>query len=265
MKLRGSQTHGREPHTLAGAYAMDAISAPDRARFERHLAGCEECAQEIAGLREATARLATATAVPPPAGLKERVMAAAALTRQQPPPVDRGRRRSAEPRMRAIVSWFRALALPRRLAVAAAALAAVAVLGGRGGVRRRQQQHAGPAEPGPGQQPADRRGADRAGRHHDDRGGHGRRHGHHRDVPLHARAGVHRRGPARAARLPRLRALADRPGRGPAGDHARAGPARHDRPVIASGLRAGDHLALTAEPAGGAARPTTPMMLDVLL
>jgi anti-sigma-K factor RskA len=36
-------------------------------------------------------------------------------------------------------------------------------------------------------------------------------------------------------------------------------------PVIASGLRAGDHLALTAEPAGGTSRPTTPMMLDLLL
>jgi anti-sigma-K factor RskA len=36
-------------------------------------------------------------------------------------------------------------------------------------------------------------------------------------------------------------------------------------PVIASGLRQGDHLALTAEPAGGAPRPTTPMMLDVPL
>ena len=74
-------------HTLAGAYAMDAISAPDRARFERHLAGCAACAQEIASLREATARLATATAVPLPSSMKERVMAAAALTRQQPPPV----------------------------------------------------------------------------------------------------------------------------------------------------------------------------------
>ena len=75
----------REPHTLAGAYAMDAISEPDRDRFESHLTRCEECAQEIASLREATARLATATAVIPPAGLKERVMAAATVTRQQPP------------------------------------------------------------------------------------------------------------------------------------------------------------------------------------
>ena len=32
-------------------------------------------------------------------------------------------------------------------------------------------------------------------------------------------------------------------------------------PVVASGLRNGDHLVLTAEPAGGSARPTTPMML----
>ena len=43
--------------------------------------------------------------------------------------------------------------------------------------------------------------------------------------------------------------------------------ARHGMtgPVVASGLRPGDHLALTAEAAGGAARPTGPMMLDVVL
>jgi hypothetical protein len=56
---------------------------------------------------------------------------------------------------------------------------------------------------------------------------------------------------------------------GPAGDRAvmMLPPARHDMtgPVIASGLRPGDHLALTAGPAGGAARPAGPMMLDVVL
>jgi anti-sigma-K factor RskA len=36
-------------------------------------------------------------------------------------------------------------------------------------------------------------------------------------------------------------------------------------PVIASGLRSGDHLALTVEPAGGTSRPTSPMMLDLAL
>jgi anti-sigma factor RsiW len=64
-----SRIRGRDEHTLAGAYAMDAISAADRDRFERHLAGCQECTEEIASLREATARLGAATAVTPPAGL----------------------------------------------------------------------------------------------------------------------------------------------------------------------------------------------------
>jgi len=56
---------------------------------------------------------------------------------------------------------------------------------------------------------------------------------------------------------------------GPAGDRAviMLPPARRDMtgPVIASGLRPGDHVVLTAEPAGGGAHPTGPMMLDVVL
>ena len=47
-------------HTLAGAYAMDAVGTADRARFEQHLAACDECREEIRGLREATARLGQA-------------------------------------------------------------------------------------------------------------------------------------------------------------------------------------------------------------
>ena len=60
---------------------------------------------------------------------------------------------------------------------------------------------------------------------------------------------------------------------GPAGDRAvgMLPPVRHGMtgPVIAAGLRPGDHLALTAEPPGGAphstGRPAGPMMLDVVL
>lgn len=74
-----------EPHTLAGAYALDALTRAERARFERHLGRCEQCAREISGLREATARLAVASAVEPPPGLTERALAAAARTRQLPP------------------------------------------------------------------------------------------------------------------------------------------------------------------------------------
>ncbi len=75
----------REPHTLAGAYAMDALEPGDRTRFERHLARCDSCAQEVSELRETTARLATASAAPPPVGMKQRVMAAAHGTRQHAP------------------------------------------------------------------------------------------------------------------------------------------------------------------------------------
>ena len=78
-----------DPHTLAGAYALDALGEADRARFERHLSGCPSCDQEARGLREATSRLADSLAARPPDGMRERVMAAAALTRQNPPAVTR--------------------------------------------------------------------------------------------------------------------------------------------------------------------------------
>ena len=73
------------PHTLAGAYALDALTEPDRVRFERHLAGCEACRQEAGSLREAAGRLAAVPAVPPPPHVREQVLAEAARTRQQPP------------------------------------------------------------------------------------------------------------------------------------------------------------------------------------
>ena len=87
-----------EPHTLAGAYALDAVAGTDKARFERHLASCPACVRELAELREATARLAGAAAAEPPGGLVRRVVASAALTPQLPPvpgPAERWRARRA--------------------------------------------------------------------------------------------------------------------------------------------------------------------------
>ena len=72
-------------HTLAGAYALDALDDADRARFERHLARCDACAQEVRGLRETTALLGSAAAVRPPGRLRAQVLATAARTRQHPP------------------------------------------------------------------------------------------------------------------------------------------------------------------------------------
>jgi anti-sigma-K factor RskA len=91
-------------HLLSGSYALDALADDERADFERHLARCPSCAEEVRGLRETAARLAMATAVSPPPELRERVLTAALRTRQLPPPGGRHQfarnRDRAEPRRR---------------------------------------------------------------------------------------------------------------------------------------------------------------------
>jgi anti-sigma-K factor RskA len=107
-----------DPHTLAGAYALDAIDDDlDRRRFEDHLSTCEECAQEVSGFAETVARLGEAVAAPPPPGMRAAVMAEIGRVRQLPPAVD-----SAPDRGR-LTRTGRARWWPR----AAAGLAAVGV------------------------------------------------------------------------------------------------------------------------------------------
>src|SRR5580693_3119232 len=77
-------------HTLAGAYAMDAVPLSERAEFERHLASCEPCREEVRGLREATALLAAATAVQPSAGFREARLRAAPDAKMMSAPVSTG-------------------------------------------------------------------------------------------------------------------------------------------------------------------------------
>jgi hypothetical protein len=74
-----------DPHTLVGAYAMDAVGEQDRASFERHLGGCESCQAELHGLRETTARLASAAEVRPRDELREQTVQAALRIPQLPP------------------------------------------------------------------------------------------------------------------------------------------------------------------------------------
>jgi anti-sigma-K factor RskA len=243
----------RDEHTLAGPYAMDAISGPDRARFERHLAGCGECAREVASLREATSRLAAATAISPPPELKERVMAAAAATRQQPPAAEPravGRRWHARRRVR----------IRLVLAVAAAAVAVVAVLFGvNNGVMRDQLNH---DQASSQQVAAVLTARDATMKTGTVRGGgtvtivmsHSMRQlvftaADLRGLPAAGRYELWLAGPAGDRPVTMI----------PASHHGMAGP------VVASGLRPGDHLVLTAEPSGGTSRPTTPIMFDVIL
>lgn len=102
-------------HTLAGAYALNAIDDLDRARFDRHLAECPACAAEVAELTETVAAFAEAVAEAPPAAMRAAVLDQVAETPQLPRDVRRtsGRR-----------------AMHRRHWLAAAA--AVVALGGAG-------------------------------------------------------------------------------------------------------------------------------------
>ena len=105
-------------HTLAGAYALDAIDKLDRARFDRHLAECPSCAAEVAELTETMAALSDATAEAPPPGLRAAVLARSADTPQTQRPEQRRTFRLPA------VRW-------QRLVAAAATLIA---LGGAGAV-----------------------------------------------------------------------------------------------------------------------------------
>jgi anti-sigma-K factor RskA len=74
-------------HALAGPYVMDAISADERASFAVHLADCAQCRDDVREMREATARLGIAAAVRPRSELKDRTIRAAFMTSQLGPVV----------------------------------------------------------------------------------------------------------------------------------------------------------------------------------
>jgi anti-sigma-K factor RskA len=76
-------------HHLTGAYALDAVDDVERARFEQHLAECEDCRAEVASLREAASLLAETTAVAPPPSLRDSVLSGISQVRPLPPVVQR--------------------------------------------------------------------------------------------------------------------------------------------------------------------------------
>ena len=79
-------------HELSALYALDALTGEDRARFERHLDECEECREQLAGLRDAGAAMAFAVeGPPPPAALRDRILVAARAEGQNVVPLQRRR------------------------------------------------------------------------------------------------------------------------------------------------------------------------------
>ncbi|RMB86602.1 anti-sigma factor domain-containing protein [Streptomyces shenzhenensis] len=121
-------------HSLAAPYALDSLDAGERRRFEKHLDRCEHCAGEVRALSEDAVRLAWSTAAPAPAALRERVLAAVRATPQEPVPGRQapGRERTPQlpphvwgtqpPPARTRTPRVRPLLVPLTTATAAAAL-----------------------------------------------------------------------------------------------------------------------------------------------
>jgi anti-sigma-K factor RskA len=237
-----------EPHTLAGAYALDALDGTDRARFERHAARCRECTREVTGLREATARLAAAAAAQPPAALKEALRAETARTRQLPP-VSRGSRTTGRTRPRPGVRRL-ALALGGAAAVAAVTVWVTASLAPSGQPATSQEITTVLTAPDAVKMTAHVRTGGTATiimSHHD-------------GMLVFAAAGLRQLPAAQHYELWLIGSGRDRPaGRLPTPSHGMTGP------VVTAGLRSGDRLGLTVESATGTRRPTPPMILELTL
>jgi anti-sigma-K factor RskA len=75
-------------HGLSGAYAVDALDDVERAAFERHLAQCRACQDEVASLRAAAAELPHLAATSPPPELRESVLRQISQVRPLPPTAD---------------------------------------------------------------------------------------------------------------------------------------------------------------------------------
>ncbi len=245
-----------QPHTLAGAYAMDALDAGSQRSFGRHVARCQECADEVGGLREVAGRLAAASAERPPEGLRAQILARAERTRQLPPLIGQqsgrrgvgrasGRRIGRSPRL--------AVALGGAIAVALAAIWLTGLPGWRAPGRHTLAGQAITAVlTAPDavmiDAPLKSRGTAtvvmslREGK------------------LVFAAAGLRPLPASRCYELWLMDHRMDRPaGLLPMPRHGMTGP------VIAAGLHRGDRLGLSVEPATGSPRPTSPMILALAL
>lgn len=267
-----ARTRHADPHTLLGAYVMDAVTDADRARFDQHLASCETCRAEVRGLREATARLAAAAAIRPRDGLREQTMQAAGLIRQLPPvtseappgrarPHGASRWRTGGPVLARITGAGRPHAwLPRLAVLAVVLLVVVAVSLGtamhgadhRLGLAQRRTHDIAAVlgAPDATMLTAEVRA-----------GGSATVVMSHRERALvFTAAGLPALSAARSYELWLMGPDGMRPaGMLPAPRNGMTGP------MVVAGLEPGDRVALTVEPARGAARPTSPQILVLAL
>ena len=102
-------------HDLVAAYALNALDDSERREFEEHLAGCEQCSEELESLQDAAMALAYVPEGPaPPPALRDRVLKQAHAER---------------PASAASIPARRHFALPAFATFGVAAAAAAVVLG----------------------------------------------------------------------------------------------------------------------------------------
>jgi len=124
----------KDPTSLTGAYALDAVSDEERAVLEEYLRGAEATRNEVTELQDTAVLLGYATApVNPSADLKARLMAQVAVTPQlapvTAPPTAAPAAPAATPtrtEVKAQQRWFSRTAI----AITAAAAAVAIIIGG---------------------------------------------------------------------------------------------------------------------------------------
>jgi anti-sigma-K factor RskA len=245
----------RDLHSLAGPYALDALDAGERDRFERHMERCPRCQDEVRRMSQAATALAMAAAADTPAGLKDRVLTAVAVTPQLPPETTPERRepsRDAAPRSSRLY--------PRLVtAVAAVAIVVAAVLGGLLATTQHQldtaqarNQQIAAVLAAPDAQivtsPVTGGGTATVVVSRTE------------DTLVFTSSGLPELAPAEVYEL----WLIGTGGARPAGLVPEASAGR-TAPVLASGLKTGDKLGMTVEPSGGTSSPTTTPILVVPL
>ncbi|MEU9284788.1 anti-sigma factor [Streptomyces sp. NPDC048275] len=253
----------RDLHSLAAPYALDALEPDERRRFERHLRDCPRCAAEVRALSEDAVRLAWSTAAPAPAALRERVLTAVRTTPQDASPGGAVRARTADGHTRAAhgpararAPRFRPLLAPLSTATAAAALVVASLFA----VQATQTQDKLDQERAQAREIAHVLAAPDA-RATSDRDAQGR------GIGVVASASERRAvvtlsglGTPSAGRVHQLWLM--RPGVQPRS----LGLFEAGTPLVASGLNTtATSLAVTVEPQGGSAQPTTQPVVQLAL
>ncbi|MFJ3728466.1 anti-sigma factor domain-containing protein [Streptomyces sp. NPDC090045] len=121
--------HDDDLHTLAGAYALDALTGKELHAFTAHLGHCAACAREVGEFEATVARLAAAAGLPAPVSMRQAVLQRIETVPQPPPHA----RPTAPARLTAVLG---------RRAGAFAAAACVAVAVAFGGLAAYQYQQA---------------------------------------------------------------------------------------------------------------------------